>query len=44
MKNILESILDVSNELEVIKTNRINRIMMHVPQHFFRLTNNKKRH
>ena len=42
MKNILESILDVSNELEVIKTNRINRIMMHVPQHFFRLTNNKK--
>jgi superfamily II DNA/RNA helicase len=42
MKKILESILDVSTELEVIKTSRVNKIMMHVPQHFIRLTNSKK--
>ena len=42
MKNILESILDVSNELETISTNRVNKIMMHVPQHFIRTKNTRK--
>ena len=37
MKKILETVLDVSTELEVISTNKINKIMLHVPQHFLRL-------
>ena len=42
MKDILEDLIDCDTELKRIATSKVNRLMLHVPQKFFR-TNGDKR-
>lgn len=42
LRRFLENLVNMETQMETIKTNKINRLMLHVPQKFIR-TNGKKR-
>ena len=43
MKNILEDLIDSGEDnFKVLKTNTINKLMLHVPQKFLRLSTEKR--